>query len=179
MSKWNYLGPIIGALVATGAVANPAASQPALSISDSSNQIVGELTKEQLSTKFKNKTITTQTPWSNGDLLTYRGPKVIDVLKDVGLENAAAIEGYAANGFSAKLNMADVKNYSPILATEIECTADLIAKDKCTQGEFVALSVKEYGPIFVVWPFDQLPDAVDPRDHSKWIWFVTGIRSVE
>lgn len=92
------------------------------------------------------------------------------------MANAKVIKGIAPNDYSARIDMDEIKRYNPIVASQIACN-DVEAKaGKCHEGEFRPLEADDFGPFYIVWPFDSMPKAYDPGDHSRWIWFLTELQ---
>ncbi len=155
-----------------------AANSIALVIKNEAGQFKAALSLSDLKKSFKIKSIVTETPWSNGEKRAYRGYSLMDLVNAEGWEHSSSIQGTAANGYALSISTAHIKTFNPILATEVGCTTKEAEAGLCRTGDYRPLSVSDFGPIFIVWPFDQLPGSVDPRDHSKWIWFLSEIRPI-
>lgn len=149
-----------------------------LTVKNTSNTVIMQYSMTDLALQFPHHRIKTQTPWTNGKDRVYRGAPLLDILKQCGIENATSIEGLAQNEFSAKISIADVKSFNPIIATEVACTTIEAETGKCNKGSFRPLTIQDFGPLFVVWPFDAMPSSADPHDHSHWIWFVNEIHEI-
>lgn len=146
--------------------------EPVLRVNIPSTQKKFVFSKEDMNRNFGKQIMTTITPWSQNRALTYRGYSLKDILKYSDLADYRYISVVADNGYSIRILTDNIKDFSPILATEIACEVF----DQCGDDGFRILSVQEFGPAFIVWPFEDLPESVDPRDHSKWVWFVTELR---
>ncbi|MBA8904166.1 hypothetical protein [Phyllobacterium sp. P30BS-XVII] len=127
---------------------------------------------QDLENDFTYRDLTTVTPWTSGVARTYRGFSLTEILAKNGMANAKIIKGIAPNDFSARIDMDEIKRYNPIVASEVQCTKSEAKTGKCEEGSFRALESEDYGPFYIVWPFDKMPRAYDPQDHSKWIWFL-------
>ncbi|MGX9120467.1 hypothetical protein ACWTU6_27995 [Mesorhizobium sp. BHbsci] len=137
-------------------------------------------TVDQLKTEFPLQSLETRTPWTkNGEKIGFRGPFVKDVLARHGLASHAAVEFIAYDNFFSEIPLAEINDYAPILAVERLCTDHDRQQGICAPDqEYRRLSFKELGPIFVVWPFEQLPDSYVPARNSIWVWFVVAVRPV-
>ncbi|MCV9909575.1 hypothetical protein OIV19_18400 [Brucella sp. HL-2] len=131
-----------------------------------------------LQNSFPSKVIETQTPWTNGKKVRYRGPALLDVLKKDGLDSSALVTMLGLDDYQSKLEIAEIRKYGPIIATEIACSEAERTKADCSAGqEFRPLTDSDRGPMYIIWPFDALPKAADPGDNSRWVWFVVGLRA--
>lgn len=166
---------IFMSLISSISNADPAQNISKLSIVNEHNEVVSVMTIADLKSTFKEIELITKTPWSNNKYNTYYGVHLLDVIEKFGLDKYANIEGFAANDFSARISIKDIREFNPILAYGKKCPS----KDEgCEEGSYVPLSIKDSGPIYLVWPFDDLPEGVDPRDHSKWVWYIIGVKPV-
>lgn len=120
--------------------------------------------------------ITTQTPWTNGEKRTYRGFSLLEILKKNGLADAKVVIGIAPNDFAARIDMREIQKYRPIVASQIACNATEAQSGACTQGKMRSLETEDFGPFFIVWPYEELPQSFDPSDHSRWVWFLSELQ---
>jgi hypothetical protein len=97
----------------------------------------------------------TQTPWYK-EPVKFEGVPLAKVMAAVGAsgDRVAAI---ALNDYSAEIPMEDIKKYNVILALKRD-------------GEY--MSVREKGPIFVVYPFDSDPELKNQKYYSRSVWQV-------
>ncbi|MGX9147726.1 hypothetical protein [Mesorhizobium sp. 128a] len=137
-------------------------------------------TVDQLKAEFPLQSLETRTPWTkNGEKISFRGPFVKDVLARHGLASHAAVQFIAYDNFFSEIPLAEINDYAPILAVERLCTDQDRQQGICAPDqEYRRLSLKELGPIFVVWPFEQLPESYVPARNSIWVWFVVAVRPV-
>jgi hypothetical protein len=166
-------------LLATGiSLANAAYDDPnVLSVEKEAGKPIASYTTQELGKSFPQKVIETNTPWTNGAKLRYRGASLKEVLAKNGLSGAKIIEGIALDDYQARLEKKEIDAYDPIIATEIGCTDADRASAVCAAGqEFRPLTDADRGPYYIVWPYDQLPKASDPGDNSRWIWFLVALR---
>lgn len=172
--------PLIASLLLVSglSLANAAYDDPnVLSVEKEVGKPVVTYTAQELSKAFPPRIIETNTPWTNGAKVRYRGAPLKEVLSKNGLSEAKIIEGIALDDYQAKLEMKEINTFDPIIATEIGCTdADRSSKACAVGQEFRPLTDADRGPYYVVWPYDQLPKASDPGDNSRWIWFLVALR---
>lgn len=104
--------------------------------------------------------VVTSTPWFEGRT-RFRGVPLSALMQAV---EPAAGAGRAVvsalNDYRGDLPIADFASYGPILAT---------TKD----GN--RMRVEDLGPLFIVYPYDDLPEAVRPILHTRSVWQVAEI----
>lgn len=130
---------------------------------------------QMLRERFPLTTITTRTPWSRGELLTFRGALLLDVLQSVGLARTTSVELLAANGFAARIPLENIRLYRPVLATEKMCPVEPERDDR-PPGKYVPLGVADFGPVFLVWPKGLVEKSVEANDYSSWVWSVVQVQ---
>ena len=101
---------------------------------------------------------TTGTPWTEGNS-HYRGPLMRTLLEQVGAEGKI-INVVALNGYEAEIPVADFYDYDVILALE---------RDE------KAIPIREYGPLWVLYPFDQDKALLSERVRFRAVWQVMHI----
>ncbi len=103
-------------------------------------------------------TTVTHTPWHEG-AQTFTGPLFSSVLDAAGVtgETASVI---ALNDYSADVPLTDVAQIPVILATH-------------RNGE--VMSVRDNGPIFVIYPFDAQPELFNEVYFGRSVWQVKAI----
>ncbi|ADZ91161.1 molybdopterin-dependent oxidoreductase [Marinomonas mediterranea] len=101
----------------------------------------------------------TNTPWTDG-VNTYSGPRLKAVLEAVGASGSQMVVT-ALNDYSAIVPVADAKKHNVLLA--------LMSDGKM-------LSVRDKGPIFVVYPFDDDPSLNNEVIQNRSVWQVKSIR---
>lgn len=102
--------------------------------------------------------VTTETPWYDG-VHTFDGALLSKVLEAVGA-HGKALRVVAINGYEATIPMDDVDRFPVILATRLD-------------GKL--LSIREKGPIFVVYPFDLNADLYNEVYYGRSVWQVQAI----
>lgn len=103
--------------------------------------------------KLPQKTFTTKTPWYPKPV-TFTGPLLRDVLAAAGA-NGKQIAARALDDYKTMLPMSDALSHDVILARKID-------------GK--SLSVRDKGPLFIVFPYDSKPElqAQVYLDRSAW-----------
>ncbi|MFS8151897.1 molybdopterin-dependent oxidoreductase [Vreelandella titanicae] len=100
----------------------------------------------------------TRTPWHDG-VMRFSGPLGRAILEAVGAEGEN-IRVVALNEYAATVPISDFENYDVILAM---------------QANGKALRIRDQGPLFVIYPFDQHPELLDEEIFSRSVWQVTRI----
>ncbi|RTM10917.1 MAG: hypothetical protein EKK31_01240 [Hyphomicrobiales bacterium] len=136
---------------------------------------------DHLRSDFENVVVETRTPWTKeGEQIKYRGPHILDVLRKHGLDGADSIQFVAFDNFVSEIMLSEIKAYGPIFAIDRACQDADRKRGRCKTGqEFTALTKEEQGPIFLVWPYDQLPSDYVPARNSIWVWFVVAVRPLQ
>ncbi len=101
------------------------------------------------------RSFTTQTPWYDQKVL-FEGPTLVSILEAVGAygENLTAI---ALNDYATKIPISDFSRFGTILALKRD-------------GNY--LSVREKGPLFVVYPYDSDPELKQQKYYGRSAWQV-------
>lgn len=105
------------------------------------------------------RTTTVTTPWYTGEQ-TFTGVVVQDLLDALGAKGTTATV-VALNDYSADIPVEDFAKMPVILATRIN-------------GE--TLSVRDKGPLFVVYPFDLDPELYNEVTFSRSVWQVNALK---
>jgi len=104
---------------------------------------------------------TMETPWTDGKV-TLEGPLLRAVLDAAGAEGSKMLVR-AINDYAAEVPMEDAK-LDTILATRMN-------------GEL--MSVRDKGPVFLVYPFDLDPSLFNEKYFSRSVWQIKEIEIVE
>lgn len=104
------------------------------------------------------RVIETHTPW-HSDKGRFEGPLLRALLESVGAEGDT-LRIRALNGFEARAPRSDFYDHDVILA---------MSRD----GE--PLGIRDYGPLFVVYPFDAHPELLTEAVRFRSVWHVTRI----
>jgi hypothetical protein len=99
--------------------------------------------------------IETGTPWTEG-VSRFEGPLARAVLEAAGV-SVEHVRVRALDDFEAKVPVSDFHDYDVILA---------IQRD----GEPIA--VRDLGPVFVLYPFDEYPDLLNETIRFRSVWHV-------
>lgn len=97
--------------------------------------------------------IQTHTPWHTGSP-SFRGPLLRDVLKAAGADGAT-LRMTALNDYRVDIPAEDVQRFDVIVAHLLDGRA---------------MTVREKGPLFVMYPFDKHPDLRNTVYFSRCIW---------
>jgi hypothetical protein len=94
---------------------------------------------------------------------TFQGPSLRYVLEEMDVAQDASLKMVALNDFSSNVPAADAFEYDVILAVLLN-------------GE--AMSVRDKGPIWVIYPMDDSPELQDDMYNDRLVWQLKSI-SVE
>ncbi|TVP73024.1 MAG: hypothetical protein EA339_04310 [Rhodobacteraceae bacterium] len=100
----------------------------------------------------------TATPWHEG-VQTFTGPQIADLLELVGAEGGT-LRVVAINDYAVEIPVADLYDNPVILASR--------------QND-APMSVRDKGPLFVIYPFDENPDLFNELYFSRSVWQVKAI----
>ncbi|MDI5921198.1 molybdopterin-dependent oxidoreductase [Halomonas sp. LR5S13] len=105
------------------------------------------------------RVIETHTPWHR-DRGRYEGPLVRALLEAVGADDVEQVRIRALNHYEAEVPVSDFRRHDVILA---------MTRD----GE--SLTIREYGPLFVLYPFDEHPELLTEAIRFRSVWHVERI----
>lgn len=100
----------------------------------------------------------TATPWTSG-IDTYTGPLLRDVLK-LAQANGQRLKAAALNDYTVEIPLQDA------LATDVIVAHQVNGK---------AISVRDKGPLFVIYPFSSRPDLQSTTYYQRSIWQLKSI----
>jgi len=109
--------------------------------------------------RLPQRSITTETPWHSG-ARTFQGPLLREVLAAAGARGQTA-RLVALNDYSVDMPLDDARRYDVIVARQLD-------------GK--PMSVREKGPLFVMYPFDSQPQLRNAIYFSRCVW---QLRSIE
>ena len=177
----TFLGAVSGLLVVASAAIAAYSDPSILTIEGDQRTVSDRYPVERLRSDFENVEIETRTPWTReGEIIKFRGPRVADVLFRQGLGSAKTVQFIAYDNFTSEVLLEEIQSYQPIFAIDRACVSADVQSGRCkVDQEFTPLSPKEQGPIFLVWPYQQLPAEYVPARNSIWVWFVVAVRPVE
>jgi hypothetical protein len=135
-----------------------AAGETVLTLTSKANaKFVKTYDMEGLEALGLSKIITT-TSWTDGPI-TFEGVKLVDVLAASKLEGGE-LHATAINDYAVDIPMSDAAKYPVIIATKMN-------------GE--RMSVRDKGPLWVIYPRDDFAELMDETHNFKWIWQLTSI----
>ena len=101
----------------------------------------------------------TTTPWTDG-VTVFEGVFIKDLLDVVGAAGKD-LKITALNDYSANMPIEDLEKYKVLLALK-------------QNGKM--LRIRDKGPLFVVYPFDEFPELQNEIIHNRSVWQVKSIR---
>ena len=102
------------------------------------------------------------TPWTEGKT-AFDGPLFKAVLDAAGARGKTLIVK-ALNDYSAEVPMEDARNYPTILAIRMNGAE---------------MSVRDKGPLFMIYPFDKHPELYNEKYFSRSVWQIKEIEVVD
>jgi hypothetical protein len=104
------------------------------------------------------RTTTTETPWYD-DAQSFSGPVIQSLLEAIGAQGTT-VTVRALNDYSAEIPIEDLQANPVILASRLN-------------GD--VLSVRDKGPLFVVYPFDLDPSLYNEVYFGRSVWQVVSV----
>ena len=108
------------------------------------------------------RTGTMETPWTKG-VVKFSGPLLRAVLEAAGAKGSA-LKIKALNDYAAEIPMEDATAIDTILATRMD--------DKL-------MSVRDKGPLFLVYPFDKDKNLYNEKYFARSVWQIKEVEVVE
>lgn len=99
--------------------------------------------------------IETSTPWYKGPV-KFEGVSLDSLMKAVGAKGERVV-AVALNDYSSEIPIEDFAKYKTILALKRD-------------GEY--MPVRDKGPLFVVYPYDENPELKSQKFYSRSVWQV-------
>jgi hypothetical protein len=99
-----------------------------------------------------------ETPWTEGKV-TFSGPLLRAVLEAAGA-TGDTLTVKALNDYAAKVPIEDARDLDTILATRMDGRP---------------MSVRDKGPLFLIYPFDTQPDLYNEKYFSRSVWQIKEI----
>lgn len=103
--------------------------------------------------KLPQRSFTARTPWYPQSM-TFSGPLLRDVLKMAGAQGRQ-LTAFALNDYKTSIPFDDVQRYDVIVA-------------RLLNGQ--PMSVREKGPLFIIYPFDDLPELRTETHYGRSAW---------
>lgn len=148
---------VAGMLFMGAAVAQTAApsNKPILTISGKVTGDVVEFDREKLEA-LGMVAIETNTPWYKG-AVKFEGVPLDKLMQSVGA-NGEKVVALALNDYSTEIPIEDFAKHKAILALKRD-------------GEY--MPVRDKGPLFIVYPYDQNPELRSQKYYSRSAWQVS------
>lgn len=108
------------------------------------------------------RTGTMETPWTEGET-AFDGPLLRALLEEVGA-HGKTLRVTALNDYSAEVPVSDATDYETILALAMN-------------GK--QMSIRDKGPLFMVYPFDLNPELYNEKYFSRSVWQIKAIEVIE
>lgn len=99
-----------------------------------------------------------ETPWTTGKV-TFSGPLLRAILDEAGADGTK-LSVKALNDYAADVPMEDAKSLDTILATKMNGNT---------------MSVRDKGPLFLIYPFDLDPTLYNEKYFSRSVWQIKEI----
>lgn len=135
----------------------PAATQPAILTIDGAiglrNHAAGAVLDAAMIDALPTRSFRTWTPWFPQPV-TFSGPLLQDVLDAVAAKGRT-LHMVALNDYAVDVPFEDASRYGPLLARRID-------------GKVIG--VRDKGPLFLVYPFDDRPETRNEIFYARSIW---------
>ncbi|GAB2183651.1 putative pterin-binding protein [Roseibium sp. LAB1] len=105
---------------------------------------------------------TLETPWTEGTT-AFSGPQLQALLEEVGAHGSKLIVK-ALNDYSAEVPVEDAEKFDTMLATKMN-------------GDY--MSIRDKGPLFLIYPFDTNPELFNEKYFSRSVWQIREVEVVE
>lgn len=105
-------------------------------------------------------TVCTRTPWHH-EAGCFQGPLLREVLAAAGVRSNSIVV-HALNGYRAEIPVQELHDYDVTLAMN-------------RNGE--PIPIREFGPLFVLYPFDEHPELHTEAVRFRSVWHVTKIHA--
>lgn len=103
--------------------------------------------------RLPQRSLTTRTPWYDGPR-KFAGPLLRDVLQAAGADGTT-IRAVALNDYKVDIPVADAQRFDVVMARLINDQA---------------IPVREKGPLFIIYPFDDRAELRVPQYFSRCAW---------
>lgn len=112
--------------------------------------------------KLAGRSATMETPWTNGST-KFEGPLLRAILEAAGASGSKLVVK-ALNDYAAEVPYEDATKLDTMLATQMN-------------GK--PMSVRDKGPLFMIYPFDKDPNLYNEKYFSRSVWQIREIEVVE
>ena len=103
-----------------------------------------------------------ETPWTNG-VTTFQGPYVRAILEAAGA-TGKTLKITALNDYSAEVPIEDALKIDSIFAVKMNDAP---------------MSIRDKGPIFMIYPFDINPELYNEKYFSRSVWQIKAIEVID
>jgi len=111
--------------------------------------------------EMRQVTFTTTTPWTEGAAI-YSGPTLLDILAASGIEEGR-LRIEAINDYIIEMPVEDVSQEWPVVVTRID-------------GD--PFPVKDKGPLWILYPFDDIPELFNEERFLTSVWQLARIEQI-
>ncbi|WP_412562391.1 molybdopterin-dependent oxidoreductase [Thalassobius sp. MITS945101] len=148
------------ALACVAAPMTPALANAVLKVTPAAEARVVELDLDTLR-RMPSETITTTTIWTEGEI-AFTGVSLKTLVLEMGL-TTAEMSFVALNDYAVTIPLSDAVENGPIIAYEMD-------------GK--PMSVRDKGPLWVIYPFDSNPEYQAEKYYSRSIWQLHRVEAV-
>lgn len=151
---------LLAGVLAVAPVTVASAAAPALQLVGAGAAETVDLSIDELAA-MPQYDMATENEFADGKV-TYRGPRVEEVLARLGLDKLDSVRFVAANDYYVDIPTEDLVKYHAILAM---------------QADGKALTRREKGPLWLMYPISDYPALQDPIYMRRLIWQVVRIEA--
>ena len=112
--------------------------------------------------ELESRSTVASTPWFDGPR-TFEGPLASALLDAVGAQGSS-LRVIALNDYSSDVPVADLRDFPVVFATHLD-------------GE--VMSVRDKGPLFMIYPFDESPELFNEVYFGRSVWQIARIEVIE
>jgi hypothetical protein len=167
-SSYTNLNPLVLLFLCVMSIASYAADKPKGRVLLTVSGAIDTANLQQESTfdlamlnSLPQYTITTHNPWTKG-IHTYQGFSAADLLKQLG-STATFLQVTALNEYMTEIPLSDFTENGAILATHLD-------------GK--PMSVRNLGPIMMIYPFDEHEELKSEMFYGRSIWQIDRIKAI-
>ena len=112
--------------------------------------------------KIPGRQASMETPWTDGETV-FDGPLLRSILEHVGA-SGKTMNIIAINDYAAEIPMEDAEKLDTMLALKMNGSL---------------LSVRDKGPLFLIYPFDKNPELYNEKYFSRSVWQIKKIEILD
>ncbi|MBB1247423.1 molybdopterin-dependent oxidoreductase [Rhizobium sp. G21] len=112
--------------------------------------------------KLSGRAATLETPWTQGKV-TFSGPFMAELMNTVGA-HGKILRVTALNDYTVEVPLSDATDIKTILATRMNDEP---------------MSVRDKGPLFLIYPFDLDPSLYNEKYFARSVWQIKSIEVIE